>query len=121
MSDERDWHRYNEALLSFQKDKPDRNSHVFAGCCEDAFTRHMKEHLKGRVSVGRMINPGRFNSIKLERGSEFLLEESSAAEGMTSRLGSEGDLRATEPDQEGPRPSECSRPTGVLPSLCAAP
>ncbi len=48
--------------------------------------------LKGFVLVGRTINLGRFNSIKLELASEFYLREDTHEE-VISRLN--GKLRST--------------------------
>lgn len=49
--------------------------------------RHNQTELKGKVFVGRTINLGNFNSVKLELGCEFLLDETSHEETLGRLLG----------------------------------
>jgi hypothetical protein len=42
----------------------------------------MKEQLKGWASIGITVNLGRFNSVKLELGVEFLLDEATHEEAV---------------------------------------
>ncbi len=48
---------------------------------------HNQLKLKGWISVGRTVNLGRFNSIKLELASDFHLDESTHEEVLRILLG----------------------------------